>query len=38
MILITDLNILAIIEYQGYYRNRLKNPHPGEVERVPWAK
>jgi hypothetical protein len=35
---ILELTILAVIGYQGYYRNRLKNPHPGEIERVPWAK
>lgn len=35
---ILELTILAVIGYQGYYRNRLKNPRPGEVERVPWAK
>lgn len=35
---VLELTILAIIGYSGYHRNRLKNPLPGIVERVPWAK
>ncbi len=35
---VLELTILAVIGYDGYHRNRLRNTAPGTVERVPWAK
>ena len=38
LLYVLELTILAVIGYDGYHRNRLRNTAPGTVERVPWAK